>query len=152
MKHAGYAGSLVLVLAAMGVLLIRGSPVKPTAPVQLHWPATSATPPPMALQSVRTMNETAFFKVLGVLCNRGVEPIGPVVVRGRFANRSDGTETTAVAFTMPEIIVPGATARFELVVPELPETSRVDVDFRLLSGAQLPVDGTRTETDGGGAP
>ena len=152
MKHAGYVGSLVLVLAAMGVLLIRGSPVEPTAPVQLHWPATSATPPPMALHSVRTMNETAFFKVLGVLHNRGAEPIGPVVVRGCFANRSNGTQTMAMAFTLPEIIVPGATARFELVVPELPETSRVDVDFRLLSGDPLPVDGTRTETDGKGAP
>lgn len=152
MKHAGYVGSLVLVLAAMGVLLIRGSPVEPTAPVQLHWPATSTPPPPMALQSIRTMNETAFFKVLGVLHNRGVGPIGPVVVRGRFASRSNGTEATAMAFTLPEIIVPGATARFELVVPELPKTSRVDVDFRLLAGDPLPVDGTRTEIEGADAP
>ena len=152
MKHAGYAGSLLLVLAAMGVLVIRGSPVGPTEPVHLYWPSPSATPPPVALQSIRTMNETAFFKVLGVLHNRGAEPIGPVVVRGRFASRSNGTETTAMAFTLPEIIVPGATARFELVVPELPETARADMDFRLLSGDPLPVDGSRTETEGTAAP
>ena len=152
MKHAGYAGPLALVLIATGVLVFRGSPVEPTVPAQLHWPSTSTPPPPMALQSVRTMNETAFFKVLGVLHNRGAEPIGPVVVRGRFASRTDGTETPATTFTLPEIIFPGAAARFELVVPEQPETARVDMDFRLLSGEPLPVDGTRTETEGADAP
>ena len=62
------------------------------------------------------------------------------------------SETTAMAFTLPEIIVPGATARFELVVPELPETGRVDMDFKLLSGDPLPVDGTRTDTEGADVP
>ncbi len=152
MNRRLYAGFLLLLLAVVGGLLFHGGPVAPVDPVRLVWPNTPIPPPPVELRSVRTMNETAFFKVLGVLHNRGVEPVGPVVVRGRFASRHDGSETSAMSMTMPEVIVPGAAVRFELVVPERPETSRVEIDFRLLSGAPLPVDGARGMDDEAGAP
>ncbi len=152
MKNAPYVGCLGLLLAAAAALLILGGPVPPAAPVQLAWPATPDPPPPLALQSLRTMNETAFFKVCGVLHNRGVEPVGPVAVWGRFASRADGAETAAMTFAVPEIILPGAAARFELVVADHPETARVEVDFRLLTGAALPVDGAFVALGDAGAP
>ncbi|MGD9781041.1 MAG: hypothetical protein AB7V14_02690 [Kiritimatiellia bacterium] len=152
MKNALYVGWLGLLMGAAVALLILEGPVPPAEPVQLAWPATSDPPPPLALQSLRTMNETAFFKVCGVLHNRGVEPVGPVAVWGRFTSRSDGAETSAMAFAVPEIILPGAAARFELVVADRPESDRVDMDFRLLTGEALPVDGTLVETGEAGAP
>ncbi len=147
-----YWGSILLLLAAIGALTLRPGPVPPAEPVRLDWPPCPSPPPPMELQSVGTMTETAFLKVIGVLRNRGVEPIGPIVVRGRFAARSDGAETTATAFTFPEILVPGASARFELVVPEHPETARVSIDFRRLTGEPLPVDGSPAMPPGGPTP
>ena len=152
MKNVPYVGWLGLLLVAAAASLILDGPVPPAEPVQLAWPATPDPPPPLALQSLRTMNETAFFKVCGVLHNRGVEPVGPVAVWGRFAGRVDGAETSAMTFAVPEIILPGAAARFELVVADHPETVRVDLDFRLLTGEALPVDGTLVATGDGGAP
>ena len=152
MKRVLYVGWLCVMMGAAAALLILGGPVPPTEPVQLVWPATSDSPPPLALLSLRTMNETAFFKVCGILHNRGVEPVGPVAVWGRFTSRSNGAETSAMTFAVPEIIVPGAAARFELVVADRPESARVDMDFRLLSGEALPVDGTLVETGEAGAP
>ena len=152
MKNAPYVGWLGMLVVAALALLILGGPVPPAKPVELVWPATSDPPPPLALQSLRTMNETAFFKVCGVLYNRGVEPVGPVAVWGRFADRVDGAETSAMTFAVPEIILPGAAARFELVVADHPETARVDLDFRLVTGEALSVDGTLVALGDAGLP
>jgi len=151
-KHALYLGSLLLLLVALGALLLLEGPIAPVEPVQLTWPACSDPQPPLALVSIRTMNETAFLKVRGILHNRGVEPIGPLVVQGRFTSRSDDTETSAMTFPKPALIVPGAAARFELVVPEVPETAKVHITFHLLTGELLPVDGTQAASEGEGSP
>lgn len=151
MKRLGYLGTLLLLLAAGIALLILGGPVAPADPVQLAWPLDAPPATPLVLRSVRTMNETAFFKVRGLLQNRGVVPIGPVVARGRFRDRSGG-ESVAMALTTPEVVVPGAAARFEIVVPDRPETARVEIDFRDLAGAPLPVAGTHVATDGEALP
>lgn len=131
-----------LLAAAAAALVLHDGPVPPGAPVVLETPPCPDPPPPVALVALRTMHETAFFKVMGVLHNRGVVPVGPVVVRGRFAGR-DGTETRVMTMPRPEVIVPGGAAPFELVVPGHPATVRVSVDARWLTGEPLPVDGRR---------
>ena len=152
MKNVLYWGSILLLLAAIGAMSIRRGPVPPAEPVRLDWPPCPSPPPPVELHSLRTMHETAFFKVIGVLRNRGVEPVGPVMARGRFTSGSTGIETAATAFTTPEIIVPGAVARFELIVPEEPQTVRVSIDFRQLTGKPIPVDGSHAAVEGKVAP
>ncbi len=148
MKPALYGLFLLAMLAAIAALLILPGPVPPAAPVRLAWPDTPVPPPPLALVSLRTMNETSFLKVIGILHNRGVEPIGPIVVRGWFTSRDGMAVNAATVMPEPEILVPGAAVRFELIGPEHPATGQVAIDFRLLSGAPLPVDGTQVELDG----
>lgn len=152
MKHFIYFGSLLLLLAFSGALLLLAGPVKPVEPVQLFWADDSAASPALVLLSIQTMEETAFLRVHGRLLNRGVEPIGPIVMRCRFTSRSHNAYMSAMAFPTPESIAPGSTAHFLAAIPAQFNAAFVQIDFRLLTGEPLPLAGNLVANKTGKAP
>ena len=143
--------SVVLACAAVLLLLVK-APVPEARKVEFILPEPPADAPPLSLHDVRTMNETSFLKVLGTLYNRGLEPVGPIVIRGCWASADGEEKRVGMTLCNPEVFLPGAAARFEVAIPDELDTATIELSFRDLDGQPVAIDRSRALVVKQGAP